>query len=50
MGWHRAARRFLKQHRQAYQHILLAVFILAMRLTETGERSVDGLPVSAGNC
>ena len=42
LGWHRAARRFLKQHRQAFQRIPLAVFVLAMRLTETGERSVDG--------
>ncbi|UCG23240.1 MAG: flavodoxin domain-containing protein [Chloroflexota bacterium] len=45
MGWHRAARRFLKKHRQAFQRIPLAVFVLAMRLTETGERDVDGLPV-----
>jgi menaquinone-dependent protoporphyrinogen IX oxidase len=45
MGWHRASRRFLKRHRQAFQHIPLAVFVLAMRLTETGERNVDGLPV-----
>jgi menaquinone-dependent protoporphyrinogen oxidase len=45
LGWHRAARRFLKQHRQAFQRIPLAVFVLAMRLTETGERNVDGVPV-----
>lgn len=45
MGWHRAARRFLKQHRQAFEHIPLAVFVTAMSLTETGERSVDGVPV-----
>lgn len=45
MGWHRAARRFLKQHRQEFQRIPLAVFVLAMRLTETGEESVDGLQV-----
>lgn len=45
LGWHRGARRFLKQHRQAFQHIPLAVFVLCMNLTETNERSVDGLPV-----
>jgi menaquinone-dependent protoporphyrinogen oxidase len=45
LGWHRAALRFLKQHRQAFQRVPLAVFVLAMRLTETGDSSVDGLPV-----
>jgi menaquinone-dependent protoporphyrinogen IX oxidase len=45
MGWHRAARRFLKKHRREFQHIPLAVFVLAMRLTETDETSLDGLPV-----
>ena len=45
MGWHRAARRFLRKHRRAFQRIPLAVFVLAMRLTEGGERGVDGLPV-----
>jgi len=45
MGWHRAARKFLKKHRRAFQRIPLAVFVLAMRLTETGERSVDALTV-----
>jgi menaquinone-dependent protoporphyrinogen oxidase len=46
LGWHRGARRFLKQHRRVFQHMPLAVFVLAMRLTETGERSVDGVPVT----
>lgn len=45
LGWHRAARKFLKQHRQAFQRIPLAVFVLAMRLTETNERSADGVVV-----
>lgn len=45
MGWHRQAKRFLKQHRQAFEHIPLALFVLAISLTETGERSVDGLPI-----
>jgi menaquinone-dependent protoporphyrinogen oxidase len=45
MGWHRAALGFLKKHRQALQHIPLAVFVTAMSLTQTGETSVDGMPV-----
>ena len=45
MGWHRAARRFLKQHRQAFERIPLAVFVTAMSLTETAEMSIDGVPV-----
>jgi len=45
MGWHRAALRFLKRHREAFQHIPLAVFVMAMSLTQTGETSVGGIPV-----
>jgi menaquinone-dependent protoporphyrinogen oxidase len=45
MGWHRVALRFLKKHREAFQQIPLAVFVLAMSLTETGETSVGGVPV-----
>jgi menaquinone-dependent protoporphyrinogen oxidase len=45
MGWHRQALGFLKKHRKAIQQIPLAVFVLAMSLTQTGETSVDGVPV-----
>ncbi len=45
MGWHRDALRFLKKHRQALQHIPLAVFVMAMSLTQTGETHVEGVPV-----
>jgi len=45
MGWHRQALRFLKKHRKAIQQIPLAVFVMAMSLTQTGETSVDGVPV-----
>jgi menaquinone-dependent protoporphyrinogen oxidase len=45
MGWHRAALRFLKTHRDAFQHIPLAVFVMAMSLTQTGETSVGNVPV-----
>lgn len=45
MGWHRAAIGFLKKHRDAFRHIPLAVFVMAMSLTQTSETSVDGVPV-----
>jgi menaquinone-dependent protoporphyrinogen oxidase len=46
MGWHRSALKFLKQHRSTIQYKPLAVFALAMSLTQTGETSVDGLAVT----
>jgi menaquinone-dependent protoporphyrinogen oxidase len=45
MGWHRAALGFLRKHRAALQRVPLAVFVTAMSLTQTGETSVDGVPV-----
>ncbi len=45
MGWHREAARFLKKHREEFKRIPLAVFVLAMSLTQTGETSVEGVPV-----
>jgi menaquinone-dependent protoporphyrinogen oxidase len=45
MGWHRAAISFLKKHRHAFKHIPLAVFVMAMSLTQTGETSKDDVPV-----
>ncbi len=45
MGWHRAARAFLKRHRRELQQMPLAVFVTAMSLTDTGQTTVDGLPV-----
>ena len=45
MGWHREARRFLKAHRRALQHIPLAVFVTAISLTQPEERVVDSVPV-----
>jgi menaquinone-dependent protoporphyrinogen IX oxidase len=46
MGWHRAARRFLRKHRADFKRLPLAVFVLAMSLTQTGETSVGGVPVT----
>ena len=45
MGWHREATRFLKKHRETFRQIPLAVFVMAMSLTQTGEASVGGVPV-----
>jgi menaquinone-dependent protoporphyrinogen IX oxidase len=45
MGWHRAALGFLRHHRADLQHTPLAVFVMAMSLTQTGETSIEGVPV-----
>ena len=45
MGWHREAIRFLNKHRETFRQIPLAVFVMAMSLTQTGETSVGGVPV-----
>lgn len=45
MGWHRQALGFLKKHRQALQQIPLAVFVMAISLTQTGETNVGGVPI-----
>jgi menaquinone-dependent protoporphyrinogen IX oxidase len=46
MGWHRLAKQFLKRHRTALQRVPLAVFVLAISLTETGEMSLEGVEVT----
>ena len=45
VGWHRDAARFLKVHQTALAEKPLALFATAMSLTNTGETSVDGVPV-----
>jgi menaquinone-dependent protoporphyrinogen oxidase len=45
MGWHRQALRFLKKHRPALQHIPLALFVMAMSLTQTDEPIPDSTPI-----
>lgn len=45
MGWHRQALRFLKKNRGALKHIPYAVFVMAISLTQTAEKSVDGVQV-----
>lgn len=46
MGWHREALRFLKKNHSVFQRIPVAVFVLAMSLTKTGETNVDGVFVT----
>ncbi len=46
MGWHRAALGFLKKHRRAFQRIPLAVFVMALSLTQPGETIVDDVLVT----
>jgi len=45
MGWHRAATRFVKKHQQALSQVPVAYFLTAMSLTQTGESSIDAIPV-----
>jgi menaquinone-dependent protoporphyrinogen oxidase len=45
MGWHRGALHFLKLHRKEFKRIPLAVFVLGMSLTRTGDISLGGVQV-----
>jgi len=46
MGWHRAAARYAKQHRDALAAVPFALFITAASLTEDGADEVGGVPVA----
>jgi menaquinone-dependent protoporphyrinogen oxidase len=46
MGWHRAALQFLHRNKKTLAKMPLAVFVTCMSLTETGETSFQGVPVS----
>jgi menaquinone-dependent protoporphyrinogen IX oxidase len=46
VGWHRAALKFVKTHQQALSHVPVAYFFTAVSLTQTGETSIDEVPVS----
>ena len=46
LGWHRAARRFVKKHQQALSRVPVAYFFTAMSLTQTGETNVEGIPIT----
>jgi menaquinone-dependent protoporphyrinogen IX oxidase len=45
MGWHKAALKFVKTHRDALSRIPVAYFIMAMSLTQTGDTQVEGVPL-----
>ncbi len=45
-GWHRAALSFLRRHRAALQRRPLAVFVLAMSLTQPATTTIGGVPVT----
>jgi len=46
LGWHRAARRFLRKNQSVLRRIPLAVFVTCMSLTKSGETSFRGVPVA----
>ena len=45
MGYHRAALRFLRKYRGSLHRIPLAVFVMAMSVTRTDEKSAGDVPV-----
>jgi menaquinone-dependent protoporphyrinogen oxidase len=45
MGWHSAAVKFVKKHQRALSQVPVAYFLTAMSLTQTGETSVDAVPI-----
>jgi menaquinone-dependent protoporphyrinogen oxidase len=45
LGWHRGALSFLSKHHRELKKLPLAVFAVAMSLTQTGETSLNGVPV-----
>lgn len=46
MGWHRAALRYLRRQRKTLRRKPLAIFVLCMSLTETGDRPAPEVPVT----
>ena len=45
MGWHRSASNFLRKHRRELAQRPFAIFVTAMSLTNTSERTVGGVRV-----
>jgi menaquinone-dependent protoporphyrinogen IX oxidase len=45
LGWHRGALAFLKRNQAALSHVPVALFITCMNLTQTGETSLNGIPL-----
>lgn len=46
MGWQRGAVGFLKKHQAALARVPVALFIMAMSLTQTGDTQVEGVPIT----
>jgi menaquinone-dependent protoporphyrinogen IX oxidase len=46
MGWHPAARKFIRAQQAALSQRPVAYFFTAMKLTRTSETSIDGIPVA----
>ncbi|HTP07523.1 MAG TPA: flavodoxin domain-containing protein [Anaerolineae bacterium] len=46
MGWHRAAQKFVKQHRDQLSRVPVAYFFMARSLTQTNETQVNGIPLT----
>lgn len=45
MGWHRAALGFLNKHLRQLSRIPFAIFVMAMSLTRSAEKSIGGVPL-----
>ncbi len=45
LGWHRGALGFLRRNRRAWQQVPLALFVLAMSLTQTDSMEAGGVPL-----
>lgn len=45
MGWHRSALSFLNKHRRQLSRIPFAIFVMAMSLTRSAEKSIGGVPL-----
>ncbi len=45
MGWHRAAQKFVREHRSELSRVPVAYFFMAVSLTHQGETEVRGVPV-----
>jgi menaquinone-dependent protoporphyrinogen IX oxidase len=45
VGWHRAAKKFLRDHRTELANKPFACFLTAMSLTETRDSAIDGIPI-----
>lgn len=45
VGWHRATQKFIKTHQQTLSRMPVAYFFTAVNLTQTGETSIDEIPI-----